>query len=261
LVQKNTVKFISQFLVWVRLQNVDQRQFFSYKGLLENASNSVKRRAILMMTAADRYITAMLVTIVLTDGLFIIAFRKLIFGGFPWYCRLWIIADTAIALYTAFRLFQVGFYLIGCNILTAIVIAGRMLTAVLLTNLPLNALVQSRLVLSRSSAHVERLLNALILAIHLAGFYQCLLPLLVTTKKLHAPQKTVATVQYHLAGRRWTLLKLKLDDLRGRLGCGPKMAFTIAPGKQVTDEVIVEVVQIIVNAFVFTNTFFTCHCS
>ncbi len=63
LVQKNTVKFISQFLVWVRLQNVDQRQFFSYKGLLENASNSVKRRAILMMTAADRYITAMLVTI------------------------------------------------------------------------------------------------------------------------------------------------------------------------------------------------------
>ena len=233
----------------------------------------------------------------LTDGLFIIAFRKLIFGGFPWYCRLWITADTAVALYTAFRLFQVGFYLIGCNILTAIVIAGRvsdplkggcltvqhflaehnrscalvltgnrslwgqMLTAVLLTNLPLNALVQSRLVLSRSSALVERLLNVLILGIHLAGFYQCLLPLLVTTKRLHAPQKTVATVQYHLAGRRWTLLKLKLDDLRGRLGCGPKMAFTIAPGKQVTDEVIVEVVQIIVNAFVFTNTFFTCHCS
>ncbi len=217
----------------------------------------------------------------------------MIFDGFPWYSQLWIIADIAIALFTAFRLFQVGFYLIFSNILTAVVIVGQvndalkesslkmtpypaeftstkvisvqhflvqhnyscalvlsgnrllwgsMLAAVLLTNLPMNIYVQSRLVLFSSKAvFVEQLLNILILFIHSVGFYQCLLPLVYTAKKLHAPQKAVATLQYHLRGKRFTLLKLKLDDLRGRLGDGPKVAFTLAPGKQITDQVILEV--------------------
>lgn len=110
-----------------------------------------------------------------------------------------------------------------------------------MTNIPLNIYALSQIVLSETKNFVELLVLALVLVIQLIAFIVTMMPLSYTCKRMHEPQFMIVALQAHLMGSRNILIKCKLDALKMLLSCGPKMAVTIGPAREVTEETMTEV--------------------
>lgn len=123
---------------------------------------------------------------------------------------------------------------------------GPVMAAFVLTNLPVNVYVLSQLVLSTGdNSFIELLVLITILTVQIAAFYINMRPMSNMCKELHALQSTIVSLQQHLMSGQWNLLKLKLDDLKERLSCGPKVAVTIGSAREVTGETIIEVSHVL----------------
>ncbi len=117
---------------------------------------------------------------------------------------------------------------------------GPVMAAFLLTNLPINVYVLNVIIFSGRSM-MELAVLFIVLVIQLIAFAVSMWPLAYTSRALHEPQHKLVALQPYLIGPRWARLKLKLDDLKCRLSCGPRIAVTIGPAKDVTSTTIVEV--------------------
>ncbi len=116
---------------------------------------------------------------------------------------------------------------------------GTVMAVFLLTNVPLNCYVLSQIVLSGTKTMIEVLSLYAILLIQLSAFAVTMWPLSYTCKQIHASQSTIVSIQPHL-NSRWIVIKCKLDALKERLNCGPKVAVTIGPARSVTMETLSE---------------------
>lgn len=146
-----------------------------------------------------------------------------------------------------------GRFLLDHNTLTRLTVLlnrrlwGNVLAAFVLTNLPVYAYAQGRLLIlftdySDSIVWVERNLLLATFFLQTVAFQTALWPLMYFSQRMHAPQRTIVSLQQHLTGRALLRAKLKLDDLKCRLSCGqPKITFTIVPSKEITHESLIEV--------------------
>lgn len=155
-------------------------------------------------------------------------------------------ADGRYNLHTM-ELIKVSHFLSEHNAVCRLVIAGNrtlwgpVMAAFVLTNLPLNIYALSQIVLSGTKTMFELLSLDVILSIQLLAFVVTMCPLSYTCKRLHAPQSMLVALQAHLIGSQSILLKCKLDALKILLSFGPKVAITIGPAREVTDETMSEV--------------------
>lgn len=121
---------------------------------------------------------------------------------------------------------------------------GRVMASFLLTNIPINVYGLSIIILSSRNL-TEQFVLLILLLIQLFAFVVSMWPLSYTSARLHAPQNKLVALQPYLTGYRWILLKLKLDDLKCRLSCGrPRVAVTIGPARDVTNDVLLEVILV-----------------
>ncbi len=81
----------------------------------------------------------------------------------------------------------------------------------------------------------------IVLSIQVTSFYIIMGPMSIMCKRLHSLQNTIVSLQQHLMSTKLLLLKCKLDDLKMRLSCGPKVAITIGAAREVSFETMLEV--------------------
>lgn len=125
---------------------------------------------------------------------------------------------------------------------------GKVLAAFVFTMLPINVYILTQIVLFNSGyTLVELFVLITLLTLQMSAFYINMRPMSNVCKELHAPQSTIVALQQHLMEKQWVLLKLKLDDLKIRLSCGPKIAITIGAAREVTVETMIEVSKIQTN--------------
>lgn len=124
---------------------------------------------------------------------------------------------------------------------------GPVMGAFVISNLPISCYVLSQIILpTGDNSTVEVIVLNMVLVIQLLAFYVIMRPMSKMCKRLHSIQNTIVSLQQHLMSEKFILLKCKLDDLKVRLRCGPKVAITIGVAREVTEETLVEV---------FVNTF------
>ena len=134
---------------------------------------------------------------------------------------------------------------------------GRVMATFLLTNVPCNVHALSVIIFSNRKLK-ELTVLLIVLVIQSIAFAISVLPLAYTSRTLHEPQNRLVALQPYLIGPRWTRLKLKLDDLKCRLSCGPKVAVTIGPTKDLVSTTLVEVIS--TELFGFTESVFLLIC-
>ncbi len=119
---------------------------------------------------------------------------------------------------------------------------GKVMASFVIAHIPINIYVLSQIVLfAERISSAELLVLIVVLTVQLTAFCTIMGPMSTMCVRLHSPQNTIVSLQQHLMGRHCIRLKCKLDDLKVRLSCGPKITVTIGSTREVTFETLLEV--------------------
>lgn len=117
---------------------------------------------------------------------------------------------------------------------------GSVMFVFILTNLPINIYLISRVLLARNHP-LEWLLLATIFTAQVTAATVVMAPMAANCKVMHSPTKIIPKLQLLLRGRAWRIYKFKFMDLYVRLSCGPKFGVSVGDLNAITYMQICEV--------------------